>query len=502
MLIGLFLMPYIISRIGLVRFGIWALIGVVTDYFGLLDFGVTAASVKYIAEFYTRKEYENINRLINTNFLFYSCLALATIFISPPFLDELLKFFSVSSDVHQEAYFVFLLGIIIFVFSAALNIFAAIQLGLQRMDIANKIAIALSIPMVLGTILFLEGGYGIRGLMINNLIIFIISSAINVFVAIRLFPQLKFNPFLFDWRMFKKLFNFGIKTHISYLSYLGVFQLGKIFISHFLSICLVGFYQLGSKIVFTAQALPLLLISAVVPAASETEARDDKETLYLMHFRGSKYLALIGAPFLMFFFFVAPLVMLAWMGQGYEKSAWVIRILTPAYLFTLLTGMSTSVARGIDKPEFEMKAGILNFTLCFILSFILVIKIGLLGAALGVLIASFLSTIYFFVSFYQYLGLSTIYFTREAFFRPILGSVLIGSFIGLFNLYIHLDALKLCRWEYIFILGAEALAYASIYIIFITKTKFLDQYDKDLIRDKCITISSFLNNYRKSFLRK
>ena len=48
-LIALFLTPYIISHIGVERYGMWAIIGAVTGYFGLFDFGIGTSFVKYIS---------------------------------------------------------------------------------------------------------------------------------------------------------------------------------------------------------------------------------------------------------------------------------------------------------------------------------------------------------------------------------------------------------------------------------------------------------------------
>ena len=70
-LVALFLIPYIIKYIGVERYGVWALVGVLTGYFGLLDFGIGYAFSKYIAEFYAKKDYDEINRIVNTGFVFY-----------------------------------------------------------------------------------------------------------------------------------------------------------------------------------------------------------------------------------------------------------------------------------------------------------------------------------------------------------------------------------------------------------------------------------------------
>ena len=58
-LVALFMTPYIVHHIGVDRYGVWALVSVVTSYFGLLDFGIGSSYVKYIAEFYTGNKVYN-----------------------------------------------------------------------------------------------------------------------------------------------------------------------------------------------------------------------------------------------------------------------------------------------------------------------------------------------------------------------------------------------------------------------------------------------------------
>ncbi|MGC9070864.1 MAG: lipopolysaccharide biosynthesis protein, partial [Elusimicrobiales bacterium] len=160
-LVALVLTPYIIRHIGVERYGIWALVGVITGYFGLLDFGVGTSFVKYIAEFYAKRDYEKINQVVNTGFVFYTVFAILIIVLGFLFINPLLSFFKIPPQMLNEVRFVFLLGIIIFGVSNALSPFLAVQTGLQRMDITNKISIAVSIPTVLGTVFFLEKGYGL-----------------------------------------------------------------------------------------------------------------------------------------------------------------------------------------------------------------------------------------------------------------------------------------------------------------------------------------------------
>ncbi len=64
------------------------MVAVLTGYFGLLDFGIGTSFVKYIAEYYTKKDYKSINQIVNTGCIFYSIFAILiftlTFFIIKP----------------------------------------------------------------------------------------------------------------------------------------------------------------------------------------------------------------------------------------------------------------------------------------------------------------------------------------------------------------------------------------------------------------------------------
>ncbi|MCX7662118.1 MAG: oligosaccharide flippase family protein, partial [Candidatus Omnitrophica bacterium] len=130
-LISFLLVPYIISYIGIERFGIWSIFGLITTYFGILDFGIGGSFVKYIAEFYAKEEYEKINQLINTGFSFYLLFAIFIIIILVLSLEPLLYFLKVPFYLKEETRFLFLLGIVIFGLSNVFSPFNAIQGGLQ-----------------------------------------------------------------------------------------------------------------------------------------------------------------------------------------------------------------------------------------------------------------------------------------------------------------------------------------------------------------------------------
>ena len=108
-LIAIFLTPYIVSKIGIERFGVWAIVGVITGYFGLLDFGIGMSFIKYIAEFHTKGEYDKINRLIDTGFTLYAIFAFMCFSLVFILRGPILKLLNVPVYLHHEAGIVLLL---------------------------------------------------------------------------------------------------------------------------------------------------------------------------------------------------------------------------------------------------------------------------------------------------------------------------------------------------------------------------------------------------------
>ena len=77
------LTPYIVHKIGIERFGIWAVANTAIHFFLFLDLGIGSSFVKYIAEYNTRKDYKMINEVINTGLVFSLFFCLCILFIAP-----------------------------------------------------------------------------------------------------------------------------------------------------------------------------------------------------------------------------------------------------------------------------------------------------------------------------------------------------------------------------------------------------------------------------------
>ncbi len=478
--IGLVLTPYIIYRIGLERFGIWAIIGTITAFFGLFDFGISTSFVKYIAEFYAKKEDEKISRLVVTSIIFYSLFAVVLILAAWCFARPVLNFMKIPAPIYDEVLCVLLIGIATLGLSQTLGVFSAIPFGLQRMGIPNKVGVVVSLFNIAGTIFVLEHGYGLIGLMINSACMLGISVVINIFVAFNLLPSLRITPRFFDRAILREIFYYGYKVQISNVEGMIIFQIDKVILAHFLNMSMVSLYQLGSTVVYYARSLPLLLISAIIPAVSELNARQDRERLYELYLRGTKYLALVSLPLLTYVFINADLIMFTWMGFGYGNSALVIKVLAPCYLINALSGAATSVALGVGKAGLLAKVALVQLLVNLTLSILLVIKIGFIGVAIATAISLSISAILFILLLHRYMHYSLLPFLRKAIAAPLAGSLFAGAVIIFLNSFIISQ--KFSRLTGPTVLVAEAVIFGIIYLAIVFKCNCLDRYDRKIIK--------------------
>ncbi|MFH1552854.1 MAG: oligosaccharide flippase family protein [Candidatus Omnitrophota bacterium] len=478
----LLLTPYILSHIGIERYGIWAIVTVVTGYFGLLDLGIGSAYVKYISECYTNKDYNGLNGIVNTGFSFYLVLSVVISLLAFFSIHPLVSILKIPAGMEKEASFVIIGGISLFGLSGAISVFSAIQAGLQRMDVSVKISLLSSVINVLGIIFVLGKGMGLIGLMLNNIFVFIIAGIINVIAAYKLLPSLVFAPFVrMKWDVFIKLLRFGYRMQIVRLSELVVFQTDRLLIAVFFGVRAVGIYQIGVTLVNYARQLPLFLIPAVLPAASEISTRKDAAKLAELYLRGSKYLFVIAAPIMALLISLANLIVNLWVGNGYETSAAIARLLAIGYVVNVTAGMAFTVGMGIGLTKMLSRSAAITMIINLILSILLLKLIGFYGVAIATSVALIIGPVYLYFELHKHFNISIRELLRSVVYKPLLASVVAG--LSAYCMQISFLATQMPgKGELLVRFLSCGAVFLFVYMTGIVVLKCLDEYDFNLIR--------------------
>ena len=477
------LTPYIVHKIGIERFGIWAIANTAIHFFLFLDLGIGSSFVKYIAEYNTKKDYKMINEVINTGLIFSLFFCFCVFLVSmllKNFVMTLLKF---SPELYGDVLIAFLGVLAVFIINYIFTVFKSTLYGLQRMDIVNIIYVIVSVPGTIGLILFLSLGFGLKGLIYNSIIVAIVTVLSYAVCAYRLLPQMAFSLRFVNRKMFKKLWNFGFKVQIAGFSEFVNSSLDKLLLGYFMNVTMVAFYQLGSRVASTACNLPSALLPAVEPASSELDAAEDARALNNLYMRGTKYIVFLAFPLSLFVIINALPIMHFWMGKaGYEKSALAIQVLTIGYSFFLVNSVGRLMARGMGVPQFEMVSALIILGLNIVLSVTLIILFGFVGALIGTSVSAIVGSVFFMNRFHKHIKRTITSFLGDVYLKPIIACILAFLLSLAIGFLFHILGFSPSgRVGFLIYLVLKGSVFSGAYLLSIFVVKYFDEYDMNVL---------------------
>lgn len=494
---NLFLTAYVVPRVGLAAWGLWALIGVFTSYVSLLDFGLGSGFSKYIAEHAARGERERLSAVVSTGFYFYLVLGVVLVAIGWPCVDYLIAGVAAlldwlnpvraqtlsDSTTAGDVRFLLRGGLVLFAASNCIAAFTAVQTGLQRMGITNIVSFAASLVKVVATVGFVATGYGVRGLLFANLVVFAFFGVSCIVIAFRLIPGLRLTPASVRRDTLGLLFSYGWRTQVSKLSNLLTFQTDKVLIGVvYKQFGLIGLYRIGEELANKMRQAPALMLSAVIPAASQLDAHGDAERLRLLYLRSSKYVSVVSLPMVAFLVATAGPVVRAWIGPvpDLNVAVWVTRIITVGYLANIIPGAGVSIALGMGRPEVQMKAGIIAMVSNLVFTISLVLTIGFYGVPLGTAISMVLSCIWFVEAMKSIVGVGSRELVRVSLLWPT-AAALPGIVVCIACDFLSsgIDG----RWTNAAVMVGCAVFFGLVYAVVLRLTPFLDAYDVEFLCD-------------------
>src|SRR5207244_3652838 len=83
LVVGFFLTPYLVRRLGDGPYGLWAFVESVLAYFTLFDLGIAACVVRFVARFHATGDRDELNRLGSTCLALFLGLGLCLFAVGP-----------------------------------------------------------------------------------------------------------------------------------------------------------------------------------------------------------------------------------------------------------------------------------------------------------------------------------------------------------------------------------------------------------------------------------
>ncbi len=385
----LFMTPYVAGKLGIDLFGMWSLLLALFFAFSALDFGFSIAGVKYVGEYYGKRDFDGLNHVVSTLMVIYLgltlfCLILVTMIAQ--FLPEWLQI----PPTEQEAFtrgFLILGCIMAFNFPA--SIYRSVLLGIGRMDLTN--AADLTMALINAAIIYtiLEQGYSITAMAISHGTAQLAMSAVLIPVVHRQIPGFKLSFKLFSKQEIYQLSSYSWFAFLGNVSTVIMLRMDPVIIKSYLPLAAVALYAIASKVGEYAFTLNKQFANALAPMVAQSYGRGDGDRIKMVLLEGTRLQLGVSLPILALLYFHAPTFIEAWMGSEYLDSVPVLRILVLGVVCATIQLNPASVLIMTSRIRFVGYAGVAAALLNLIISIILVKVWGLEGVATGTLITAF-----------------------------------------------------------------------------------------------------------------
>jgi len=299
---------------------------------------------------------------------------------SPALADRFLK---IPPQLRAESHWVFLILALALPIGFATGTFQGVLGASQRFDLVN----AIGIPTVILYYL-IPAGILLLGFGLPSIVFFLIASRVvallGYFVlSLRLYPALR-GGVTFHRSLIRPLLGFGGWVTVSgavgpILAYFDRFLMGAL-----MSIAAVGFYTPPFMIATKLGILSGSLSAALFPAFSTSAGRGDSDWIRTALVRSLKYLLiLLGLAAIVLIFFARTILTL-WVGAKFAGEGCVaLQILAIGAVINSLALVPYNLLQGIGRPDLTAKFHLLEVPIHIGLTWFLVTRFGLPGAALA-----------------------------------------------------------------------------------------------------------------------
>jgi membrane protein EpsK len=326
--VGLFLVPYLIRSLGVESYGMISLANYFVQYMVIASLALDSAVGRYIAIALEKGEIEESIRIFNTAFWSDLIVMLFLIIVSIPILLFLDTIINIPQGAGYTSRLLFLCTFAGFFLSLATSPFAVSSWCLNRFDLLNGINIARqAVYLVLIVVLFtiFKGNLILVGIAI--LISAITTAMLNCTVSRHLLPHLRISPGYFDSAVLRRLFSTGGWLSINKIGSILYLNIDLFVVNRFLGAFASGQYAAVLQLSMVIRMLAAAISSVFGPPLVYLFAHNDLPGLSLYARRAVKFLGLIVAlPIGLACGFAAPVLTL-WVGEQFGTLSTLMVIL-------------------------------------------------------------------------------------------------------------------------------------------------------------------------------
>jgi O-antigen/teichoic acid export membrane protein len=387
-IVALVSVPFIVSRLGTVNYGILTMVIAVVGYFALLDLNVTSGSVKYVAQYRASGSVSELYQVVTFGAITYLVIGFTgavALYLGAGWLSR--QLFNVPAALLPLARRTLELAAVGFFFGQMQVYLVSLPQSLQRFDVSAIIEATFGTLVPLSTVLVLALGYGLVEIVLTRVVLSALNAAVALFASRRLMPGLRLtSP---TRPVARKLASFSAFAYLSRVASAVHAHADKLIIGSVVGMAGLTYYVIPSMLINRVFGLTYRLAGVVYPAASELESRRQLERLKTVYFTATRYVFYLNACFAALACLFAGEILRYWMSEEFALKGALVMILTAAaMLVDSMTNLPSLLADGMGHPRVTGMFSIFRAGFGLAATFVCAKAYGIVGAAAGHLIAS------------------------------------------------------------------------------------------------------------------
>jgi O-antigen/teichoic acid export membrane protein len=440
--IQLVIITFLIKSIGKEAYGVVALSLALASNTNLLEAGFGLSVTKYIAEYHTSGRRDDLLKIVNTNFLVSTVLALSfsctLLIVNELYLGRIFVIpAELLGDTKALVRLLLCLSIVEF-WSASIMRIAE---GFQQFMLVRLLEVGKWFLRMCFIIAATMNGTGLVGVGVAYLaagIIMLIASYIWIFSHAN---GLIISAHYIDKTSFKLLFGFSIWIFFAKMFSFLAYKVDTIIIGIFLPPVNITLYNIAFKIYEFLRFGFSLLASTLVSVTSELNALREYEKMRSLVKKASKYTLLIMYPILVFAYFHVGYVIKYWMGDGFETSVVLSKLYIISLIFIATISSGAEMMVGLNRIKelvpYAGMASILNFGV----SIALIKQLGVSSVVVGTIIGTFLMSLGYLYRICIAFHLTTNELWKTIFLKPVVMLMSLGLIYAVVRNLLIADAI-------------------------------------------------------------
>jgi O-antigen/teichoic acid export membrane protein len=380
--VGFFLMPFLVHALGDRAYGYWTLAGAILGYYGLLDLGIVSAVQYHVAKALGEKDPLAANRAISTSFFVFGTLGALALAATIILASLSHKFGSSSQDAATFRNVLLIMGVGFAIGFPGRAFIGAISAHL-RWDMISGIGIAVLLLRACLIVAGVKAGYGVVFLASVTVACDVVTYLCYYRLLKSIQPEFHLSVALASLPVFREICRYSVYTFVVKVSDQLRFYIDVLIVSGFVGVVAVTHYSVASRLALSYLDFMIALMGLLSPWFSLLLGNKDYLGIRNVLAVGTKFsvsvstliaccLLLYGKPFIQI-----------WMGKNYVDAYWPLVFLVSGIFFDVSQQPSVSYMFGVSRHRFLAYVTLLEGIANVGLSLLLVRTYGLAGVALG-----------------------------------------------------------------------------------------------------------------------